>query len=89
MDGDVEREWCPGRRRPCAAANGLASGGEGDAECAADEREHKAFCQKLADDARAACAEGLADGELAGAGGGAGEQQVGDVGAGDEQHDAD
>ena len=41
--------------------------------------------KKLEDDAGAAGPEGHADGDLAGAGHPAGEEHVGDVGAGDEQ----
>ena len=60
--------------------------GQRDAERAAGEGENKAFGEQLANDAGASRSESLADGEFAGARGGAGEQQVGDVGAGDEQY---
>ena len=53
------------------------------------EREQHAFGEQLADDAAAAGADGGADGDLARAAGGARQQQVGDVGAGDQQHAAD
>ena len=51
--------------------------------------EDEAFGEELADDAGTAGAESAAHGELLGAGGGASEQQVGEVDAGDEQDRAD
>jgi GNAT superfamily N-acetyltransferase len=51
--------------------------------------EDEAFGEQLAHDAGAAGAESGAHGELLGAGGGAGEKQVGEVDAGDEQDAAD
>ena len=56
---------------------------------AAGERQQHAFGQQLADDAAAAGADRGADRDLALPAGGADQQQVGDVGAGDQQHEAD
>lgn len=53
------------------------------------EREHEALGQQLADDARLASAERGAYGDLARPRRAAREQQVGDVAAGDQQHQAD
>ena len=60
-----------------------------DAERAADEGEDQALGEELPDEARATRPERLANGELAGTRGGAGEQKIGDVGAGDEQDQRD
>ena len=60
-----------------------------DADDGGDEREHDAFGEQLADDPAAAGAERCTNGELAGARGAARQQQVGDVAARDEQHEAD
>ncbi len=51
----------------------------------ADQRQHHALGQELADQPRPAGAEGRAERHLAPAGGGTGELEVGDVGAGDAQ----
>ena len=53
------------------------------------EREHHALGEKLPDDAHAPCAERRADGDLAAARRAAREQEVRDVAARDQQHDAD
>ena len=58
-------------------------------EHAAGEREDDAFGQQLPDDAAARSADGGADRDLAPAAGRAHQQQVGDVGARDQQHEAD
>ena len=50
--------------------------------------EHDAFDEDLLNEAAAGCAQRAADGDLALAGRGAGEHQVGHVGAGDEQNEA-
>jgi hypothetical protein len=64
-----------------------------DAENAARGRarqgQQDAFGEELADDASASGADGDADGDLPAACHGAGQQQVGDVGAGDQQHETD
>ena len=60
-----------------------------EAERPADAAEHDALDEELTDDAPAGRAEGDPHGDLAGAMRGAREQQVGDVRAGDEQHEAD
>ncbi len=59
---------------------------QGDAERRSAEREQAALDKQLRGDAAARCSEGHADGHLALAGAGAGEHQIGEVGAGDEQH---
>ena len=51
-----------------------------------DGQQH-AFGQKLAEQAPASGAEGGANGDFFLASGGAGQQQIGDVGAGDQQHE--
>ena len=58
-------------------------------ERAADGREQHAFGEQLRDEARASRAEGPADRHLALPHGRPREQQVGDVRAGDQQHEAD
>ena len=62
--------------------------GERQSERAADEAEHDRFGDQLADQARAAGAEGRAHRELAVSRRAAREQQVGDVRAGHEQHES-
>ena len=56
---------------------------------AAHGPEHHALREQLADDARAAGAERAPNGNLALADRRSREQQVGDVGTGDQQHEAD
>jgi hypothetical protein len=63
--------------------------GEGDSECASGEREDEAFGEELTNDAEARGSEGLADGEFAGADGGACEEEIRYVGTGNEQHESD
>ena len=63
--------------------------GEHEAEEGSGAGEDEAFGEELADDAAAAGAESAAHGELLGARGGAGEQEVGEIDAGDEQDGAD
>jgi hypothetical protein len=77
---------CPPERR---CRGGRSSRGPRPARGRAGGGEEDALGEELPDDAAAARAEGDADGDLAPARGGAREQQVGDVGAGDEQHAAD
>ena len=67
----------------------LAPEARPDAQRAACEREHQAFGEQLADEACTLRAQGLPYGELARPRSGARQQQVGDVGAGDQQHQAD
>ena len=62
---------------------------DNEAEDAAGEGEHEALGEQLANDAGATSAHGGADGELALAAGGTDQEQVGDIGAGDEQNEAD
>ena len=87
VDGDIEREhvWTGGDH---AEEEMICQHRDSDAERATESGKQKGFREELADEARTAGAECLADGELASAGGGASEQQIGDVGAGDQQNDA-
>ena len=61
---------------------------EGETGDAAERGEEEAFGQDLTEDAGAAGSEGEANGHLALAGGGAGEQKVGEVGAGEQKNEA-
>ena len=80
----------PGHAGRCGGHERLdAPRREADADDGRDEREDDAFGEELPGDPRPARAEGGADGELAGARGAACQQQVGDVAAGDEEHEAD
>ena len=63
--------------------------GERQADGAARRGEQQALDQELAHDPPRARAEAGAHGDLTPAGGGSRQQQVGDVGAGDQQHGAD
>ena len=67
------------RMTPAASAAPAAAG---------DEDEHQALGDELAQEASARRAERPADGDLAATDGGAGEQQAGDVDAGDEEQQA-
>ncbi len=58
-------------------------------QAAANRREQHAFGQQLRDDAAAGGADGRSNRDLAAAPGGADQQQVGDVGAGDQQDEPD
>ena len=81
----------PTRGRPAVLTEQRADAepAEDQAEHAADDRQHDAFGQQLADDPAARAADRRADRDLAPAAGRAHEQEVRDVGAGDEQHEAD
>ena len=79
-----------GKARGADSEQGANAGvAEDEAEDAAGQREDDAFGQQLTDDARAARAHGGANGEFTLAAGCAHEQKVGDVGAGDEENEAD
>ena len=56
---------------------------------AADSRQEKAFSEELANKSGARCAEGGADGGFAEALAGAGHEEVGDIGAADEEDEGD
>src|SRR4029079_4446598 len=83
-DGDVRD-----RAREQARQEVDSPEGEGDATRAADRGEKAALDQELPDQAAAAGPEGGVDRDLAAAVGRAREQQVADVGGGDEQDEAD
>ena len=63
-----------------------AAPGEHNPQSGAGSGEQEAFCDELDHDAAARRAQGLTDGEFAAPGNAAGEQHVGDVSAGDQQH---
>ena len=63
--------------------------GQSEPEKAAGEREEQSFDKALTDDTGAAGAEGEAGGDFAQACGGAREEEVGEIGAGDEQDESD
>ena len=81
-DRKMNRVLAGVERRNQKAAQGLR---ERDAQRRSAEREQAAFDEQLRGDAAARCSEGHADGHLALARAGAGQHQVGEVGAGDEQ----
>src|SRR5260370_21902668 len=62
---------------------------EAHTDGAAEQAENDAFEQKIRSDASAAGAQGGADGELLTAAFDADEQQIGDIGAGDQEDHAD
>ena len=66
-----------------------AEPGQADPERATEHGNDDPFGHELADQTSASGAERRSHGELAPAGLGAGQQQVGEVRAGDEQHEAD
>jgi hypothetical protein len=91
-DGRVHRELDP--IRLADVGNGAVEepnpeDGERQAQRAAKEGQQDAFHEQLPDDAGAAGPERDANGHFARAVGGSGEQEVGDVGARDEQDEAD
>jgi hypothetical protein len=101
-DAEGEEEDAPvdADREPCSPMRGRSAGltgeqrahahiAEDEAEDAAGDGEDDAFGEELADDAGAAGAHGGTDGEFTLAAGGPDEQEIGDVGAGDEQDEAD
>ena len=78
--------------RKIAGADGqqewYAPGSEDQPENSADSGKKNAFGEQLADQMAAAGANGGTDGDFALASGGAREQEIGDVGTGDEQNEA-
>ena len=64
-------------------------GGQDDSGDSRGEREQRAFCKQLPDEPPASGAERASNRHLTAARGGAGQQQVGPVGAGDQQHQGD
>ena len=66
-----------------------AERGEPQAEQAAQTAEKQAFDEKLADDSPARCAQRGADGHFALAAESAAQHHVGDIGAGNDQHEPD
>ena len=78
--------------RPCGMSDGATlriAAPTAASQRAADERQHDALGQQLPDDAPPAGAERRAHRQLARADRRAREQQVGDVGAADQQHESD
>ncbi len=62
--------------------------GQRQAQRASREREQDAFGKQLAEDSSRACAKRSANRELAGAARGARQQKIGDVHAGDQEHES-
>jgi hypothetical protein len=62
---------------------------EENAHCSTDEPKHQRFGEKLASESPATCAERRTNGELASAHARAHEEEIRDVGAGQEQHETD
>ena len=91
QDASVEGHFAGARER----AGQNVDGGFGSEESKdktqrpAQPSQKCAFCEKLADDASATGAERRADGEFAGSRHGARQKKAGDVGARDEQQEAD
>ena len=78
-----------GRLRELSASRaGTPHSAKSRPERAAGERQHDALGEQLADEVAGRRAERHAHGDLTGAGGGARELEVRDVGAGDQQHEA-
>ena len=73
MERDQQRVLHQAMKRPASAAQ---------------QGEHQAFRQKLADDIAAAAAERQADGDFLAAGGAAGQHHIGDVEGRDQQDHA-
>src|SRR6266478_876431 len=66
-----------------------APNGESDAEASTNQSEEQTFHEQLAGDAPAAGADGGSNGHLAFATGSAGEEEAGNIGAGDEEDKRD
>ena len=62
---------------------------ESEAECSAREREERAFGEELGDDTKASGTECGADSNFTAAADGPDEEEIGDVGAGDQKYQAD
>src|SRR6266571_7938777 len=79
-------------RKPCGSdgrKNAQRGIGEAQTNSAAEQSEKDAFEQKIGSDARAAGTQRATDGELLTAAFDADEQQIGDIGAGDQKDHAD
>src|SRR6266704_375961 len=79
-------------RKPCGSdgrKNAQRGIGEAQTNSAAEQSEKDAFEQKIGSDARAAGTQRATDGELLTAAFDADEQQIGDIGAGDQEDHAD
>ncbi len=89
-DAPVEADLFRARKRFGEVVEELDSAaGEHKAEDGAQDGEQQHFTEQLCDDGTPRCAEREADGELALAVGSAGEQQRGDIDAGNEQQEDD
>ena len=89
---EIERQRDGGRQQLFGNQHGrhLKDGGaDGKPQRSSENAEEDAFRQQLADQADARCADRRPDRQFAFAAGGAGEQQVRDVCAADQQDDAD
>src|SRR3954447_6282811 len=87
IDADRVELWNASRKKSDERAH--AKIGKGNTDEAAKQAEHRGLAEKLTNDARAAGSQSGAYGDFAGARSGAGEQQIGDVGAGNQEHEAD
>jgi hypothetical protein len=87
VEPDLFEPW-QGVRRQCGERFGDAPRKE-QAECPAAQRQHQALGEELSGQPAPARAERGTDGQLALPGDAPGQEQVGDVGAGDEQDEAD
>ncbi len=83
------RRWTGRRSATTARRNPSAHHASRQSARAADAREDEALGEQLAHEPRASGAERGADRELAVARGRPREQEVGDVGAGNEEHEGD
>ena len=95
QDVEIERDgrsvFADARKDVGADAEQHANSNESQdqAKHSAGERDGEAFREQLADDVPAACAECGTGGQFALSGGGAHQQKIGNVGTGDQQHQAD
>ncbi len=88
VEGDVEVGLLPRvAKEPgdCGSSHEV----EEEASHSAHEGDHEAFGEDLAEDSGTPCAESKADTHFALAGGGSGEHEIGDVGAGEEKDETD
>ena len=91
-DANIEREKDSFRQRVCRndRRGRLENrGGQADAERAADRREQQALSDQLSQQANAAAAEGRTNRDFACPSDPTSQKEIGDVGAGHQQHQAD
>jgi hypothetical protein len=89
-DGPVEADFGGAGERVREKMEGTrGTGGDSESEKGAKEGEEENFGEELGDDGAARGSEGKTDGDFVLAVGGAGEQESGNVGTGDEQEEGD